>query len=254
MPLLIPDNRRMLLLAVLVTALLAFMLQAGAASVSNERIVWDALDGFEGNLFEAVTMKQPRVRQGSTLLRAEKGNASFTNGDGEADNSTWKFTGDVHVEVDGAVLDAEAATVVFVNRRVSSVVVQSATTQPAKKSVHLEYNNAVLDVDTATLSFADGRINTIQALGKPAQFSHVLKKNGRRVNGRANKIEYDARKSLASLSVDAWFSNGVSELATQLVTYNLADGLISSPGKSTGTYQAEERVPAPHTPDRATAK
>jgi lipopolysaccharide transport protein LptA len=190
------------------------------------------------------------LRQCSTLLRASRAEGTGSDSIG---NSSWKLTGDVHLEFDGAVLDTQAATVVLRNDRLSSVVVHSAAARGTKEPVRVLFNDATLDVDSATVTFVDGRISTILALGAPAQFSH-RGKDGSRAQGRANKLEYDAGKSLVRLSIDTWFSKGSKDFNLDEVTYNLADGSYSSPGSSSGTYRPEERVPAPRTPDRATAK
>src|SRR4051812_44276395 len=110
--------------------LLSLQVAQGAA-VRNEPIEFNASGGTEGNLFGILTLLGPKVTQGSTLLTAQKGQRSSTDGGNE--NSTWVFTGNVHLEFDGAVLDAQAATAVFVNNQLRSVDVQSTAPQLPKK-------------------------------------------------------------------------------------------------------------------------
>jgi lipopolysaccharide transport protein LptA len=225
---------------------------AFAASERREPIILNAT-GMRANA-SGTTVDAPVVTQGSTVLRAAK--ATATNTEDGYKNSTWKFTGQVHLEFDGAVLDGDAATVVFADGRLSSANVQAISSPPSrqpKKPVHVELNGAELDVDTAVVAFAEGSIKTVQAQGAPAIFSHLVKKTGRRANGRANRINYDAGKSLMRLTEDARFSYGGNTVDTQLVVYNLDDGLYEI-GPFSGTHDPDERVPAPLTPDRATAK
>jgi lipopolysaccharide export system protein LptA len=219
------------------------------AADRNEPLHFDA-DQATGNMSETLTLVSPQVREGSTVLKALSGVA--TGLDGGLKNSTWVLTGDVHLEFDGAVLEAQAATAVFVNGLLSSVEV-SAASAPQKKPVHVEFRTAVLDVDAAAVALSDGRIRTIQARGTPAQFSYEMKKSARRYHGRAGRIDYDAARSVIKFSVDTWYTDGNLEAETSALTYNFSDdSMITEAIK--GTYPGAERVPAPRTPDRATAK
>ena len=147
----------------------------------------------------------------------------------------------------------ECLPLVLVDGLLSSVEVQAQTGQQSRKPVHAEFRSSVLDVDSASVAFTDGRIRTIQALGSPAQFSYVIKKSGRQVRGRAGKIDYDADKSEMRFSIDTWYSDGSSDATTEMLTYNINDGSMTT-RKASGTYRPDEKVPAPRTPDRATAK
>lgn len=252
MALMYPDSRSGGLLCILASALLCLQ-PVFAAGERRERIQWDAPGGLSV-VAGVLTLQKPEVRQGSTVLRALK--ATAIGLDGGADNSTWKFTGEVHLEFDGAVLDAQAATVVFVDNRLSSVEVQATASQPSpqqRKPVHVELNGAQLDAETAAVAFADGRIKTVQAQGAPALFSHQLKKTGPRANGRANRINYDAVKTLMDLTEDTSFSYNGNEFETPWVKYNLTDSSYVT-GPANGKHDPDERVPAPRTPDRTSAK
>jgi lipopolysaccharide transport protein LptA len=247
-----PISRRGLIGSLAVAALLVAGAPAIAAGIAREPIQWRAKGGLEGgDPSGTLTLNLPEVRQGSTLLRAAK--ASATGIEQSADNSTWELTGDVHLEFDGTVLDAHTATAVFANGQLSSVVVQASTTQP-QQPVRVQIKDATLDVDSASIALSGGRVATVQARGGPARFSHLLKKNGRRANGRANRLDYDAGKNEITLSVDTSFSSGNHNFQTQKVVYNLADGTYVAPEAASGSSQLNERVPAPRTPDRATAK
>jgi lipopolysaccharide export system protein LptA len=256
------DCRQSGLLAVLVTAAALLSLQpAYAASEKCATTEWkvsteESTQSDSGNW----SIEDLKASQCSTLLQASR--AETSNRDGAFKNGTWKLSGKVHLEFDGAVLgsdaatvvlDTDAATVVLVNGRISSVNAGTGKTlsPQAKKAVHVEFSGVVLDADTAAATFTAGRMKTIQALGAPAQFS-FLKKSGQRAHGRSPRIVYDADKTLISF-VDAWYSSGTEEGDAQMLTYNFTNGFTTT-RKASATHDSSKLVPAPRTPDRATAK
>jgi lipopolysaccharide transport protein LptA len=263
-----PDRRPLGPWTALVAAgALLFLQPACPASSTLEPI---QINGFRPDFNSnagTLSIETLELTQGRTLLKASKAEATGLV-DGKYENSTWTLTDAVHMEFDGATLDAQSATVVFADGQVKSVRVQPGITQPqqAKHPVHLEFNNAVLDARNALVTFVENRVDTVRAEGTPAQFSHQLKNSARRANGHAARIDYDAGKSLIHVSGDAWLTTGNIEFQlediTQLeaITYNLSDGSASSNSKFSGTFRpkdkpgADEKVPAPRTPDRGTAR
>jgi len=148
------DNRRAGLLTMLagcgVLACLEPSLAARAPTADIEvqnkgRVSWNFNAGTQ-LLEQDVELRQAP----DTLIRADKAEGSNLQ-EGNKDNGHWKLSGSVHIEFNGAVLDADRAMVVF----------------------------------------ADGRIHTIEVQGKPAVFSHSTGTNGQRNQGRANTITYD---------------------------------------------------------------
>jgi lipopolysaccharide transport protein LptA len=255
-----PDRRVRGSLAALITLVAAGALHsAQPARVASEKCDLGAwkIDSAPGTLYTAtgVSFQGLELRQCTTLLRATKAESTPLDDKEGIRNTTWKLSGDVHFEFDGAVLEAQAATVVFADGRLKSVQVQPApqSSQQKKSPMHLEFNDAVLDAQTATVAFAEGRMRTVQAQGAPAKFSHQLKGQARRVNGHSNRIDYDSGKGTIRLSGDAGFSDGRNDFETQALTYSLREGWIRTEAPSSGTLRSEERVPAPRTPDRATA-
>ncbi len=97
--------------------------------------------------------------------------------------------------------------------------------------VHIEFNGATLDSATATVSFKDNMLESAHAVGAPAQFSHLLKGATQRSQGRAHTIDYDAAKSQLHLAGGVWYSDGTNEINTSTLNYNLANRSIdSNPG------------------------
>ncbi|MEO6081130.1 MAG: LptA/OstA family protein [Steroidobacteraceae bacterium] len=261
MPLLHRDRGRRGPLSVLAAAgILLCLLPAHAASDKREAIVLrrstnPAFDLNNGT----VSAANVELVQGSTLLKASKADATGWV-DGKYENSTWKLTGDVHLEFNGAKLDTQSATVVFADGRLDTIKVQPAPAQAAqqkKSPVHLEMKGAVLDAQTATVAFADGRMRNVQtqgAQGLPAQFSHQFKTSSKRVHGRAGRIDYDVAEDLMRFSGGTWYALGNTEMETQVATYSFSTGVFKADGEAQAILRSEERVPAPSTPNRATAK
>jgi lipopolysaccharide transport protein LptA len=126
--------------------------------------------------------------------------------------------------------------------------------------IHIEFNNVVLDADSATVEFADQRIATIRAQGKPSRFSHQQKDSDKR-EGRATDISYDARTGNLRLAGGTWLSDGRHEIQTNVLLYNLNDGVISNDRKSGDSSPTRiiipgktPTIPTPRTPDRETAQ
>jgi lipopolysaccharide transport protein LptA len=245
-------KRRHDLLWLLTAATLQWLQPAHAAAIARDQPVQVSAESSQGVSLESMNLVNPVVTQGKTLLKALKGEG--TSPDGDAGNSTWKFTGDVHLEFDGAVMDAQAATAVFVNHRLVSVVVQSTAPNLPKKLVHATLKTAVLDVDNATASLADGSIRTIQAVGAPAQFSYQLKKQARRITGHADRVDYDGVKDSIRFSGDTGYTDGNSEFTASALTYNFTDDTSGAVDVKSIIRPQQDRVPQPRTPDRASAK
>jgi lipopolysaccharide transport protein LptA len=126
--------------------------------------------------------------------------------------------------------------------------------------VHVEHEGAILDADTATVVFADGHLKSIHLQGMPANFSHQPKNSEQRNQGRAGVIDYDAVTGLVRFSGGTWYSNGRVELNTPMLTYNVNDGsytnIVGTDDNSRFhmIIRQDKRVPPPRAPDRATAR
>jgi lipopolysaccharide transport protein LptA len=128
-------------------------------------------------------------KDGTMLVRAQEAKAHSV--ELSSKDSQWEFTGDVHIEVDGATLDSASATV----------------------------------------SLKSNRLDSAHAVGSPAQFSHLLKGATQRSQGHARNIDYDAGKSQLHLTGAVWYSDGRNDINTSTLNYNLADRSIdSNPG------------------------
>lgn len=135
-------------------------------------------------LEQDVTLRQAP----DTLIRADKAEGSNLP-DGDYDNGHWKLSGQVHIEFNGVVLDA----------------------------------------DSATVAFADGRIRSINVLGKPARFSHPAGATGQRNEGRAANIAYDGNTREVRFSGRTAYAFGPYEgTADKPLVYELDTTVIRS--------------------------
>lgn len=224
MALLHPDSRqRGPLRALLAAGALLCLLPAQGAGLSDETVHVDG-KGLTIDLNAGTkSMTDLKLRQGSTLIEAKQANGSdLANGHR---NGTWKLSGGVHIEFDGALLDAE----------------------------------------TATVKFMDNKVKTIAVQGAPANFSHTLRNSGQRIQGRSVRIDYDTGTGEVQFNGGTAFKDGTSEFKTEAeLTYNLQNGIVRTPqgSRSEGSYQPPDKresppdmqVPPPRTPDRATAQ
>jgi lipopolysaccharide transport protein LptA len=167
---------------------------AGAAAAqvrTDDEITIDGvdlrIDGVRNTMqLRNVVMKN---KAGTMLVRAQEAKAHSV--ELSSKDMQWEFSGDVHMEVDGATLDSATAVVVL----------------------------------------KDNRLDTAHAVGTPAQFSHLPKGATQRSQGRARNIDYDAGKSMLHLTGSVWYSDGRNDINTSTLNYNMNDRSIdSNPG------------------------
>lgn len=234
MPRPLPDRRagrqglRSLLPAiVLACAVVLPFAQAGAPAgrigTIISRIGTISHEGLTGNFGAGTFSMRKVVLRGDEGLLISADEVSVSGAESEFDNSQWELRGTVHVEYEGAVLDAGAAAVMFADGSMKSADVQG---------------NA----------------------GQPAQFAHTLRQTGRRAQGRAARIAYDAASGQVEFFDDIWFSDGRAEYADDYISYNVNTTAISNTGNpgARSTLRLlpknDARVPPPREPDRSTAQ
>jgi lipopolysaccharide transport protein LptA len=128
-------------------------------------------------------------KEGTMLIRAQDAKAHSV--ELSSKDQQWEFSGNVHIEVDGAILDSA----------------------------------------TATINLKSNRLDSAHAVGTPAQFSHLLKGATQRSQGSARNIDYDAGKSQLHLTGGVWYSDGRNDIKTSTLNYNMNDRSIdSNPG------------------------
>jgi lipopolysaccharide transport protein LptA len=188
-----------------------------------------------------------------------------------------KIDTDTPVDIDGKNARGNLATGTFrlddvTMRQGPATTVRAATAAARKGSdnnstwdltggVHIEFSNVVLEADSATVVFGNRQISTVSVQGKPARFSHQ-QKDGRKSEGRAATIDYDARSGNLRLAGGSWLFDGRNEVETNVLLYNLNEGTFSNDRKSEDSGRTHivirpantPTVPTPRTPERATAQ
>lgn len=183
--------------------------RAAAAATSPLQVGWELLRATRDD--ETMLMDGVVIRQAQgTLIRARK--AEGSNIDNRFINSRWVLTGQVHIEYDSFVLDAEAATVVFANNLIQS----------------------------------------IQVRGEPARFSRPGAVADRPYRGTAQAIAFDGAKRQVRFSGHSWFSYGTSEgISDRPLVYDLGSEALSSENDGSGnpinmTIQGRLQVKCEH--------
>lgn len=185
-----PDRRRRRCLPALVGAAALSCLVAAIAAVpsgGNVQVAGDNLRtnmrGEDSMLLDKVTLRQtPNTR--ITADKAEGTRLSDNN-----NNGRWNLTGNVHVE----------------------------------------HNDTILDANNAVVVFAGGRLQSVEVQGGPARFSHPAANKGPRNQGRADRINFDAvnRRVRFTGRVSYSFGRDQGNSDTPLL-YDLGTDILSS--------------------------
>src|SRR5271165_4813874 len=174
-------------------AALALTLQIGhamaaAAPAKQEVISLDAQSSELDLRSNNVVFRKVRIAQGTMAVTADQGQATRQASGLNFDNSVWLFRGNVKITMDQGQLTA----------------------------------------DSAEINFADKLLASAVANGKPAQFEQRLVKTGKLAEGRAETIDYDARRGMVRLLKNAWLSDGQNEIRGESLKYNvLAQSIVA---------------------------
>jgi lipopolysaccharide export system protein LptA len=125
-------------------------------------------------------------------------------------------------------------------------------------AVHIEVRGAVLDAGTAWIVFRGEELVSVQVKGSQAQFSHQPKGSSRRINGRADAINYNTASGKVLFTGNGFYSfaDGSAEGSSDTVTYDINAGSVAT-GRLSGVLQLDrlrDRVPPPRTPDPESAQ
>lgn len=127
--------------------------------------------------------------------------------------------------------------------------------------VHIDYRGALLDADSALIVFRDERLLSARVQGSQATFSHQPAGTSRRVNGRADAIEFEGASNRVRFKGDTFYTDGRNECSIDELLYSLTDGSFSNtraPGQGGDRcilkLDSLQRVPPPRIPERSTAQ
>lgn len=171
----------------LIAAALALSSVAAAADVtsrSNQPISLDAASSDVDYKSNMVVFRDVVISQGDVRVSAERAQATGL----DFENSTWTFSGNVQMKVEGGSLNSSEAKIDFRNNRISR----------------------------ATIS------------GSPARFEQQLANSSTTANGRASSIVYDLTSSTVKLANDAWLSDGRNEIRGEELVYNLQEQRVQA--------------------------
>ena len=142
--------------------------------------------------------RKVRIAQGATTVTADLGSATKQATGLNFDNSLWVFRGNVRITMDDGELTSDDAEINFAKKALAKAVVN----------------------------------------GKPAAFEQRVAKTGKVAHGRADTIDYDARKGVVRLSKNAWLSDGQTEIRGESLKYDvLAQSIVAE-----GAEQGSQRV------------
>ena len=157
---------------------------AAASRPAGEAVTLDAASSEVDYRSNTVIFRDVIITQGDVRVSAQRARATGLN----FDDSTWTFSGDVRITVQGGALRSSEATVNFTANRVAKAVIR----------------------------------------GKPAEFEQKLDQSAGMARGRAESLEYDLVKRTVRLSDDAWLSDGSNEIRGQQLVYDLREQRVEA--------------------------
>ena len=165
---------------------------------AQEAIALDA-QSFEMDLRNNnIVYHKVRIAQGATVVSADIGSATKQASGPNFDNSLWIFRGNVKITMDDGELTSDDAEINFAKKALAKAVVN----------------------------------------GNQAEFEQRVEKTGKVAHGRADTIDYDARKGVVRLSKNAWLSDGQTEIRGESLKYDvLAQSIVAE-----SSEQGSQRV------------
>ena len=181
---------------------------AAAAPAKQEVISLDAQSSELDLRSNNVIFRKVRIAQGTMSVTADQGQATRQASGLNFDNSVWLFRGNVKITMDQGQLTA----------------------------------------DSAEINFADKLLASAVANGKPAQFEQRLVKTGKLAEGRAETIDYDARRGVVRLLKNAWLSDGQNEIRGESLKYNVLAQSIVAEASEQGSKRVHIIIAPPAKP------
>jgi lipopolysaccharide transport protein LptA len=192
------SNPRSLSLALLALTMPAAQVHAAAQPPVQQTIDLVAQSSELDLRNDNALFRKVRIAQGATTVTADLGSATKQATGLNFDNSLWVFRGNVRITMDDGELTSDDAEINFAKKALAKAVVN----------------------------------------GKPAAFEQRVAKTGKVAHGRADTIDYDARKGVVRLSKNAWLSDGQTEIRGESLKYDvLAQSIVAE-----GAEQGSQRV------------
>lgn len=138
-------------------------------------------------------------------------------------NDVHELSGNVRISQGEMSMEAEKAT--------ARAMQTDHTSWTFERSVRIKTADTNLTSDNASATFANGQIAEATAKGTPATFEQRNATAEKRVQGRANNIQYDFGKGTIKLTDNVWFSQGGNEFrGDTLIYYVREERVVMNPG------------------------
>ncbi len=149
--------------------------------------------------------RKVRIAQGATTVTADLGSATKQATGLNFDNSLWVFRGNVRITMDDGELTSDDAEINFAKKALAKAVVN----------------------------------------GKPSAFEQRVARTGKVAHGRADTIDYDARKGVVRLSKNAWLSDGQTEIRGESLKYDVVAQSIVAESAEQGSQRVHIVITPP---------
>lgn len=187
---LLPEARRLVLLITMLPALAWAQLAGPGLPISLDA---DSSEFDRKN--NVMIFNQISIRQGDLTISANQARSS----DLDFGNAEWVFSG--------------------------NVVIKGLDTR--------------LNAQTATLRFVNHDLRSARIAGQPADFEQNRKDLDEPVRGRANIMEYDLAGQLIKMSGSAWLQEGNNEILGETIAYNIAEQRVMATSDKSGNQRVQ---------------
>lgn len=114
--------------------------------------------------------------------------------------------------------------------------------------------DARLEADSATLRFVNHDLKNARIVGQPAAFEQKRNGETEPVRGRSSVMEYDLVGQLIKMSGSAWLQEGKNEILGEMIAYNISEQRVIATSDESGSRRVQititpDKKPALELPD-----
>jgi lipopolysaccharide transport protein LptA len=139
-----------------------------------------------------------------------------------------KAEGGLHFDSQKGVVEYNGVTITQGQIRITAdrAVTTAATTGGGFEDSHWQFSGTVrismpesaLASDTAQVRFSGGEVASAVVTGAPATFEQ--QREGKKSEGRANRIDYDLERGTVEFTGDAWLKDARTEVTSETLVYS----------------------------------
>lgn len=104
---------------------------------------------------------------------------------------------------------------------------------------------ATIQADEATLEFINHRLRRARVDGDPVAFQRNREASEQITEGRAKHLDYDFENEVLELSGEAWLREGASQISGNSIVYNIADERVTADSDEQGEERVHITIPPP---------